>query len=181
MKKTSKKIGLSLGIIFLICAIFLGMGGCKQVIIPDGIITVSNECGVAIDFFLDGEMMFSLDYEQTQSVENLLNKQYELEARRKGTGEFVAGDLVDVIFNRIFTWSVLTSADINIINNYGATLGLYGDGEYSGTIEDQADVILEHVPYGDHILEARTTEETVVATTTISVLVDITYVWTINK
>ena len=181
MKKTNKIIVLSFGIISLICAIFLGMGGCKKVIIPSGIITVSNECGVAIDFFLNGDMMFSLDYEQTQSVEDLPDGDHQLEARRKGSGIFVARETLNVIFNRIYTWSVLSSADIKIINNYGATLGLYGDDMYSGTIEDQTDVTLEHVPYGDHKLEAKTTEETVVATTTISVLVDITYEWTINK
>jgi len=181
MKKIKKKNILSFGIISIMCVIFLGIGGCKQVAIEDGILKVDNQCGVAIDVFLDGVFRVSVEFEEIFSIEELENKTYLLEARRKGTGEFVTGESLDVIFNKIFTWTILSSADINIINNYGATIGIYGDGNYSGTVEDQADVLLEHVPYGDHIIEAKTTEETVVATTTISVLLDLTYVWTINK
>lgn len=181
MKNKNKKIVFFLGIISIICVIFLGSGSCKQVVVPDGIIEVSNMCGLAIDFYLDGVFQFSVEYEATQSIEELENRVYNMEARRKGTGAYVDGGLVDVIFNRIFTWTVLSSADIKIINNYGETLGLYGDDFYSGDVEDQDYVTLQRVPYGDHKLEVKTADDTVVATTTISILVDLTYEWTINK
>lgn len=181
MKKTNKKIVFFFGIISLICVIFLGMGGCKKVIVPNAIITVSNECGLAIDFTLNGEFQFSVEYEQTGTIENLPDGTHLLEARRKGTGEFVAQKSLDVRVNRIYTWSVLSSADVNIINNYGETLGIYGDDLYLGVVADLTNSKLEHVPYGDHKFEARTNEETVVATTTISILADNTYEWTIIK
>ena len=91
MKNKNKKIVFFFGILSIICVIFLGMGGCKQVVIPDGIITVSNACGLAIDFYLDGVFQFSVENESEDTVENLENKTYELEARRKGTGAIADG------------------------------------------------------------------------------------------
>jgi len=181
MKKSIENRALAYGILVLICVFLLGMGGCKKIPIPDGIITISNECGLAIDVFINGVYQFFVEYEDTRSIEELEDGVYEVEARRKGTGEFVGRETIDVIFNRIYTWSVLSSASIKIINKYGETLSIYGDDIHSGDIEDQADATMEHVPYGDRKLEAKTSDDAVVATTTISVLVDITYEWTINK
>jgi len=181
MKMKLKKKLKTIGIFTLSCVLLLGMSNCKQIVVPNGIITVSNECGLAIDVFFDGVFQFSLEYEATRSVEDLDDGTYELEARRKGTGEFIARETLAVRFNAIYTWSVWSSAKIKIINKYGETLGIYGDDFYSGDVEDQLDVTLEHVPYGDRKMEAKTSDETVVATTTISVLADNTYEWTIIK
>jgi len=178
--KLKKKIQ-TIGIFTLSCVLLLGLGGCKKVLVPDAIITVSNECGLAIDVFFNNVFQFSLEYEATRSVEELDDGTYELEARRKGTGEFVASETLDVIFNRIYTWYVYSSASIKVINNYGETLSIYGDDIFSGNIEDQADATMDNVPYGDRKLEAKTSDDTIVATTTISILVDIEYEWTINK
>ena len=181
MNLSNRKRLLSIGVISIICVVFLGFGSCKQVVIPDAVVKVINGCGVAIDIFLNGEYKLSLENDQSQSLEDLPNGDHLLEASRKGSEIFVDRQELNVIFNQLYTWTVWSSASIKIINNYGETIGIYGDDFYSGTVEDQSDVTLEHVPYGDHTLEARTTEETVVATTTISVLVDFTYEWTINK
>lgn len=181
MKKTNHNRVLYFGILLIVCVFLLGSGGCKRMEIPNAIITISNECGVTIDFILNGDFQFSLEYEQERSIENLPDGTHVLEANRTGTGEFVAREELFMIINKIYTWTVLSSANINIINNYGQDLGIYGDNVYSGTVSDQSNVTLLHVPYGDHLLEAKTTEDTVVATTTISVLGDNTYEWTITK
>ncbi len=185
MEKVFKKKLQTFGILACVCGLLLGINGCKKIPIPDAIIEVVNDCGLAVDFYLDGVYKFSLEYEESFKVEELEDGTYELEARRKGSDIFVAGETLSVIFNRIYTWHVLSSAKIKIINNYGETLGIYDnfgdDNIYSGTIEDQSDATLEHVPYGDHQLEAKTTAETTVATTTISVLVDFEYEWTITR
>lgn len=181
MKKTNKKMVFFFGIVTLICLILLGIGGCKQEIVPDAIIKVSNECGLAIDVFINGVFHFSVENEAISSIEDLEDGQYDLEARRKGTGEFVANVTLDVIFNRIYTWSVLSSARVKVINRYGETLSIYGDDIYLGDVVDQADSTMDNVPYGDRKLEAKTSDNTIVATTTISVLTDNTYEWTINK
>ena len=181
MNKTIGKRVSLFGILVLIGVFLLGIGGCKKIAVPDAIIKVSNECGLAVDVFLNDTFQFSVEYEETKSIEELDDGTYEIEARRKGTGEFVARETLNVIFNRIYTWSVWSSASIIINNKYGETLSIYGDGMYSGDVEDQADVELEHVPYGDRKIEAKTSDDAIVATTIISVLVDIKYEWTIEK
>lgn len=181
MKIKLKKKMKTIGLFTLICVFFLGMGGCKQVTVPDAIIKVSNECGLAIDVFLNGVFQFSVEYEAIGSIENLDNGEHELEARRKGSGEFVSRVTLSVIFNRIYTWSVLSSARVKVINRYGETLSIYGDDIYLGDVVDQADSTMDNVPYGDRKLEAKTSDDTIAATTTISILVDNIYEWTINK
>ena len=181
MKMKLKKNMKMIGILALSCVLFLGMINCKKVVVPNGIIIVSNECGLAIDVYFDGVLKFSLEYEATRSVEDLADRAYEVEARRTGTGELVTQETIDVLFNRIFTWHVLSSASIKIMNRFGETFDIYGDDEIVGVVDDQFDITLFNVPYGDHKLEAKTNGETVVATTTISVLEDILYEWTVNK
>ena len=181
MEKMFNKKLLTFGIIASICVLLLGMGGCKQVVVPDAIIKVSNECGLAIDVFLNGVFQFSVEYEAIGSIEYLDDGEHELEARRKGTGEFVANVTLDVIFNRIYTWSVLSSARVKVNNRYGETLSIYGDDIYLGDVVDQGDSTMDNVPYGDRTLEAVASDDTIVSTTTISVLVDNIYEWTIIK
>ena len=181
MKKSILKKIFTFGILALTCVFFIGVSGCKQVLIPNGIITIINECGLAVDIFLGGEYKFYLENDETKSIEDLADGTYELEAHRKGTGEFVSRETLDVIFNRIYTWSVWSSASIKIINKYGETLSIYGDDIYAGEMLDQDESTMDNVPYGDRKLEAKTSDETIVATTTISVLVDLLYEWTINK
>ncbi len=176
-----KKKMKTIGIFALSCVLLLGMINCKKPDIPNGIITISNECGVAIDVFLDGVFQFFVEYEDSRSIEDVTNGTYEIEARRKGTGEFVSWEEIDVRFNTIYTWHVKSSASIKVINKYGETLDIYGDDSIIGIVDDQFDITIYNVPYGDHKMEAKTSDDTVVATTTISILLDIVYEWTINK
>ncbi len=136
---------------------------------------------MAIDFFIDGEFKFSVEYETTGSIENLADGTYLFEARRTGSGIFVAQESIFVRINAIYTWTVLSSASIKVINNYGETLSIYNGDINLGSVSDQSDAIVDNVPYGDQTLEAKKSDETIVATTTISVLADNTYEWTINK
>lgn len=181
MKMKRAKKALSVGNIVLMCVLLIGIGRCKKVAVPDGIIRVNNQCGLRIDFFLDGVYQFFVDYEEEKSVEELADGTYELLAKRSGTGEFVDSEILDVWFNRIYTWQVVSSAKVKIINQYGETLKIYGEGEYIGDVADQQELILFQAPYGDRNLEVRTLEDVVVATTTIAIYEDIEYTWTITR
>lgn len=178
--KLKKKME-TIGVFALSCVFLLGMISCNKIIAPDGIITISNECGLAIDIFLDGVYQFFVEYEDTKSIEDLRDGAFEIEARRKGSGEFVGRETIAVRFNTIYTWHVMSSASIKIINKYGETLYIYGDDIYSAVVDDQFETVLYNAPYGDRRMEAITSDDTVIATTTISVLLDILYEWTINK
>lgn len=178
--KLIKKIHM-VGIFALICMFLLGMGGCKKIDVPLASININNECGLAIDLFIDGEFQFSVEYEDTRLIENLNDGTYLFEARRTGTGEFVAQESIFVRINAIYTWTILSSASIKITNNYGETLSIYNGDINLGSVADQSNATVDNVPYGDQKLEAKTSDETIVATITISVLFDNTYEWTINK
>ena len=81
-----------------------------------------------------------------------------------------------------FAWTVLTSADISIINNYGETIDIYGDGDLQGSVNDQETGTLSRTPYGDHLLEATKSGETdVIASITLDITENIQYTWTVTK
>jgi hypothetical protein len=168
------------GVVLVVCAFMVGMIGCK----PDpplSNITVSNECGLAIDVFMDGIFQFYLEYGFMKTIEEVEWGTYQLEARRNSTGELVNSDEISVRVNENFKWRVWSSADIKITNNYGEKLKIYGDNVYIGELEDQTNSYMEHVPYGDRKLEAKLSDDTVVASTTVSVLENIVYEWTVEK
>jgi len=172
---------LSYGFLALICVFLLGMGGCKTDEIPLAMLNIDNECGLEVDVYMGGEFQFSIEHESSRSIEDLEDGTYFFEALRTGSNKFVAGEAIYVRINAIYTWYVYSSASIKITNNYGETLSIYGDDIFSGDILDQDYGTLDKVPYGDRKLEAKTSDDTVVATTTVSVLVDNEYPWTVNK
>jgi hypothetical protein len=168
------------GISLVVCAFMVGMIGCKADP-PLSDIEVSNECGAAIDVYMDGIYQFFLEYGFIKTVEDVEWGTYTFEARRNPTGEFVTSEDLSVRMNEILKWRVWSSADIKITNNYGEKLRIFGDNVYVGELEDQTSSIMEHVPYGDRKLEAKLSDDTVVASTTISVLENIIYKWTVEK
>ena len=169
-----------LGIALVACAFIVGMIGCKADP-PLSNITVSNECGLAIDVFMDGIFQFFLEYGYMKTIDEVEWGTYQLEARRNSTGELVASDELSVRVNENFKWRVWTSADIEITNKYGELVSIYGDNVHTGDLEDLDVALMQSVPYGDRKLEARLSDGTVVASTTISVLENILYKWTVEK
>jgi hypothetical protein len=168
------------GIVLVACAFILGIISCKADP-PLSNITVSNECGLAIDVFMDGIFQFYLEYGFMKTIKEVEWGIYQLEARRNSTGELVASSELSVRVNENFKWRVWSSANIKITNNYGEKLSIYGDNVYVGDLEDQTSSYMEHVPYGDRKLEAKRSDDTVVVSTTVSVLENILYEWTIEK
>lgn len=156
------------------------MIGCK----PDpplSDIEVSNECGVAIDVYMNGIFQFFLEYGFIKTVQDVEWGTYTFEARRNSTGELVSSEDLSVRVNEILKWRVWTSAEIMVANNYGEQLRIFGDNVYVGDLENLAISFMEHVPYGDRKLEARLSDDTVVVSTTISIQENITYEWKIEK
>lgn len=170
----------SFGIAFVACVILAGMIGCKQDP-PLSEIEVSNECGVAIDVFMDGIFKFSIEFGFIKTIKNVEWGTYLFEARKSSSGALIISEELSVRINEILRWRVWSYADIKITNNYGETLNIYGDNVYVGEIEDQSYSLMENVPYGDRKLEARLSDNTVVASATIAIEDNIIYEWTIVK
>lgn len=178
MNKKSPAWMCALAALFFLFA--LGESACKEDV-PISNLTVSNECGLAVNVYMNGAFQFYLEYGFMKTIKNLDWGTYKLEARRSATDQIVASEDVYVRLNDEVIWHVWSSAGIRITNNYGIELSIYGDNVHVGDLDDQQTSLMEHVPYGERKLEARLSDGTVVKSTTVSVTEDINYTWVIEK
>jgi hypothetical protein len=170
--------GVCLGILISL------ISGCKNSTTPDDKprIIVRNNCGIAVDIYLDGAYQFFLEFKEYYYIENISLKTYKLEAKRKATQTLLKTVSIEITQNRDYTWTISSTASLAITNNYGETLSIYGDGTYQTDIENGRSNSIQNIVYGRHLLEAkRPNTSTVVASTTIEVLEDKGYTWTITK
>jgi hypothetical protein len=181
LKISIKRHLLAFGVAVLICVLIVGFYGCKKRVIPPSQITVSNECGVTIDVYMDGVYQFLIFDGFTKTIKDIEWGTYTLEAWWNGTGELIDSEEFDIRFSEEFLWHIWSSAHIQVTNNYGVTLSIYGDDVHVGDLEDQEISFMENVPFGDHQLEARLEDGTVVETNTVTVDKQVTYVWKIEK
>ena len=177
---------------YLFSAIFTMAGlltltsiNCKSPTVPEATearITITNECGIAVDVFLDGVWQLTMEYLQSSTLSITTLATHEFEARKQGTDIVVSTSSADINEYANFDWTILTSAYISITNNYGETIDIYGDGSLQGSIEDQQSNTLERPPFGEHLLEATKSGETnVIASITLDITENIQYIWTITK
>ncbi len=161
------------------------MISCKSPNSPENIqanIFVSNECGIAIDVYVNGAFKFSLEFLIYEVVENVSGGTYVIVAKKKDTAEQIATETVNVNASGEYWVSILSAASLNIVNNYGETLNIYTNGSLQGELGDGENQVFTHVPYGEHELEAaKTSDNTLVASTTLNVLEEKEYTWTIKK
>ena len=178
-KKTSL-IYLTVSLAVLLLAVI----GCKNSTTNEETqanITVSNECGAALDVFMNGDYKFSLDYREYNTIQNVATVTHELVAKMKGTEILVLADTVEITSLTEYVWNILSSADLTIANQYGETLNIYGDGSLQGDIDDGQAETLGSIPYGEHVMEARKLDNTVVGSVTILIEENKEYIWTITK
>ena len=166
--------------------LLLASSGCKNSTTPDenkqARLFVRNNCGIAIDIYMDGVYQFFLEYKEYYYIENITLGTHQLEAKQKGTATLLKSQSMDVSQNGDYTWTITSAASIVITNKYGETLSVYGDGIYQSDVNDQGNMIIESMPYGEHLFEAkRPNESEVLASTKIEVLEDRQYSWTITK
>ena len=78
------------GILFWISIFLLAPISCKNTTGPDSEntvinITVSNECGVAVDIYMDNNIQFSVEYQESRTIQNVSLGDHEFLAKKKGT------------------------------------------------------------------------------------------------
>lgn len=178
--KSVTKSGAVIGLGILLLVLF----GCKNATTEDpsqADIIVSNECGIPIDVFMNGDFQFSLDNWEFNTIENVALATHELLAKWKGIEKVVLTDQVNISSLTEHVWTVRSLADLIISNEYGETLNIYGDGALQGDIEDGESETLQSIPYGPHVMEARKLDNTVVATVTIVIEENKEHTWTISN
>jgi hypothetical protein len=172
-------IAVCLGI--LVMALF----SCKNPAGPEDTapyITVQNDCGIALDIYMDGTFQFFLNNYEYYQIQDITPGTHLLEAKKKDTDIMVRSYTAEVAADTSYTWTISSNAQLNITNNYGETLDIYGDGALYSELTDQTDLLFPTIPYGDHLIEAKKQGgTTVVASTTINVIEDVLYTWIIQK
>ena len=186
--RTKKKeiIWRALRISVCLGLLLLAGSGCKNSTTPDGNdkprITVRNNCGIAVDIYMDGTYKFFLEHKEYYYIEDVPVGTHLLVAKRKGTDKVLKSETAEIAAASNYTWTLNSTASVAITNNYGETLSIYGDGTYQTDVDDQVTAQIGKVDYGGHLFEAKRPNQTeVLASTTIEVLGDNVYTWTITK
>lgn len=145
-------------------------------------ITVSNECGVAVDVYMDGNFQFSIENLGNNILVNVSLGVHELEAKKKGTETLVVSFSVDIYETKEYEWTILSAARLTISNEYGETLSIFGDGDSLGDMDSPGTMIIHEIPYGEHLFEAkRPSDSTKVTSISIDFVENKEYLWTISK
>lgn len=184
--KKRKKIPHA-GIILWLSIFLLAPISCKNTTSPENEIseikiTVINECGVAVDIYVDKNFQFTVEYLESKTIRNLSLGDYEFEAKKKGTDiqlAFLSVELTEIVD---FVWTLQSEASFHITNEYGETLNIYGDDNLLNEIISPSTLIIENVPYGVHLFEAKKVSDgTIVDSISIDFAEIKAYFWTINK
>lgn len=173
------------GIITLLSIFLFASISCKSPYDPEAEkinVYVYNECGVALDIFMDGNFQFSVEFSNSDVIENVTEGLHVFEAKKKGTDELITSDSIEITPGRNYEWRIRSLASLKVTNEYGETLSIYANDTYLGDIDDQESQSVSNFPYGEYQLKAlRTSDDTQVASTTINIVEDIEYLWTISK
>jgi len=159
---------------------------CKSPTSPNGQgeadIIVSNEYGETVDIYMDGSFKFSLRHKNSIEIDNVSLEEHELEAKIVGTETVIDSETITVEEKTDYTWTVQDPPDINVTNEYGATLKIYLDGNHQFELVDKEDRWIIDVSYGERFLKAvRASDGQEAASTTIKVDDNTDYSWTITK
>jgi hypothetical protein len=183
-KITNKDTVLKAGIITLIGIFVLTSICCKSPEEESSLanIDVSNECGVAIDVFMDGVFQFSLEYLAFNTIENVTLGVHTFRAKKKDTEFVVISEEFDVYSGGELLWTIKSPATLKVTNAYGETLSIYANAEYQRDLEDGESVTFEDVLYGEYQFDAiRTSDDTLVDSKYINVVQNQEYVWLISN
>ena len=175
-----------------IVLLLLGLGlllpalSCKSATSPDGEfearIIVYNNCGAAVDVYLDDILQFTVAEGGSDIIESLTEEEHKLDAYLTGTTTLVLSESFDATVEGDYEWTISGQATIVVTNQYGKTLYIYESGSYLGYLADDESVTISDVPFGSYYFEATTTEgsTTIVASASIEVTAIIEYSWTIH-
>jgi len=145
-------------------------------------IDVSNECGVAIDIFMDGVFQFALEYLAVNTIENVNLGVHDFVAKKMGSDFVVVSENFDIYSGGELVWTIKSPATLKVTNAYGQTVSIYANAEYQRDLEDQESITFEDVLYGEYQFDAiRTSDSLLVDSKYINVVENQEYVWLISN
>lgn len=186
-KFKNQKKRMYAGFIIGLGIIILASISCKNPHGPDdetsqANIIVINDCGVALDIYMNGSFQFSVEYKDRSTIRNLSLGSYEFEAKKKGTEIEIMSLTVELLAAIDYEWTIQSSANLHISNEYGETLSIFGDGNLLSDVDSPGILVIQNILLGERLLEAkRPSDSAVVASTTIDISENKNYFWTISK
>jgi hypothetical protein len=145
-------------------------------------IDVSNECGVALDIFMDDAFQFVLEYLDYDTIENVTLGVHDFVAKKKDTDFVVVAENFDIYSGGELVWTIKSPATIKVTNAYGRTVSIYANAEYQLDLEDQESITFEDVLYGEFQFDAlRTSDNALVDSKYINVVENQEYIWLISN
>lgn len=184
MNKKNKKMRSVTGILIILGIVMLSLIDCKSPETSEEVVAsiyVSNECGLAIDVYMDGAFKFTLEFLYYEIIENVSSGTYEIVAKKEGTDEVIVTEIVTITTSSEAWVSILYSASINVVNQYGEALNIYTNGNLQGELGDGENQVFTKVPYGEQVIEAaKASDNSFVASVTINVVEEKEYTWTIK-
>lgn len=145
-------------------------------------IIVINDCGVALDIYMNENFQFSIEYKDRSTISNLSLGLYKFEAKKKGTEIEIMSLSVELFEAIDYEWTIQSSANLHISNEYGETLNIFVDGNLVSDVDSQGTLIIQNILLGERLLEAKRPEDSaVVASITIDISENEDYFWTISK
>jgi hypothetical protein len=145
-------------------------------------ITVNNDCGVAVDIFMDKNFQFSIEYQESKTIQNVSVGEHEFDAKSKGTEIVLSNVSVDLFKPQDYVLTIKSEASLHVTNEYGESLNIYGDGNLLSEIGPSATLIIESVLYGERLLEAKKVSDgTLAVSTRIDFAENKAYFWSIKK
>lgn len=182
-RKIIPRAGVIIGLIFFLSAQI----SCKSTTSPDVVattarMTVNNDCGIAVDIYMDKNFQFSVEYQESRTITNISLGENEFEAKNKGTEIVLSYLTVELLEPSEYVLTIQSEASFHISNEYGESLNIYGDGDLLSDIGSPATLIIENVLYGEHLFEAKKVSDgSIVASISIDFAENKAYFWTINK
>lgn len=185
-KRKKRKILYLVGIVFAIGICVLVSTACRNVTSPEDsteeiIITVQNDCGIAVDIYLDKNFQFTVEYSESNTISNVSLGLHEFEAKKEGTETLLSYMQVDIYEKLNYTWTILSEASLHVTNAYGETLSIYEEEELLSDIGAQGTLVIENVLYGEHLFRATISDGTEVASLSLVMDENKPYLWTISK
>lgn len=141
---------------------------------------IRNNTGVTIDVYINGNLESSMEDGLSNIVDIFALGTYAVKATINGTDTVLSQREIDVVDFGNYVWSVTSPVTINVINQYGEMIQIFGNGVFVENVEADSSLLLTDVKFGDHTLEAKTADGTVVATENYNITEIQHYTWTIT-
>lgn len=166
----------------LTALLLISLAGCKSKNSPDKAnVFIVNGCGTTIDAYMDNAFKATVEIDSSTTLEDVDQGSHTFKAIKTGSEILVAEETYDIYDGYDFNWTVDGPSTILVTNRFGEKLLVYAGTRYLGELSNGQSQHITEVPFGLLTLSAvRSSDASVVATTTLDITEVAEYAWTIT-